>query len=293
MYKIIQKRKILVGISLFFCLASVLILILFPPRLGIDFQGGTMIEIEKGDLTIPQIKDKLSSFDLGEIRIQATQNDTYVLRIKEIDEQLHQEILKQLGNPTEIRYEIVGPVIGEEVKSKSKVAIILALILVFLYIVWAFRKLSRIFKHQESWRYGVGAIIALAHDMLIMSGFYALLGVLKGVEINTLFVVALLTILGYSVNDTIVIFDRIRENTLLYGRENFEEVVNRSLNESLVRSFNTSLTTIFVLLSLAFFAGSGIQTFALILIIGVISGTWSSIAVATPFILSGKKKISS
>ncbi len=290
MYRIIQKRKIFLSISGILCLAAILFLIIWPLRLGIDFQGGTMLELSWDKPTSPQeIEERLAHLDLGEIKVQETGNNSYILKLREIDEKTHQEVLKSLGNPQEQKYEIIGPTIGREVKSKAKTAVILAVILVFFYVAWAFRKLSRIFHQQESWRYGAGAIIALFHDMLIMCGFFALLGHFRGVEVNTLFVTALLTTLGYSINDTIVIFDRIRENTLIYGRANFEEVVNRSLNESLIRSFNTSLTTLLVLFAIALFAGAAIRTFALAMIIGVISGTWSSIAVATPFILLGKK----
>ncbi|OQB44420.1 MAG: preprotein translocase subunit SecF [Parcubacteria group bacterium ADurb.Bin159] len=291
MFSIVSKRKIFFSISAVVCLAAILCLIICPLKLGIDFTGGAMIELSFEERpSIEQIKEKLNSFNLGEVKISQTGENGYLLRFKEIDEQTHQEILKVLTGAKEERYEIVGPTIGQEVKTKAKTAIILSVILIFVYIVWAFRKISRFFGRQESWRYGAGAILALVHDMLIMCGFFALLGFLKGTEVDTLFISALLTILGYSVNDTIVIYDRIRENTLLYGRDNFEEVVNLSLNESLVRSLNTSLTTLLVVLTIALFTGSSTQIFALALAVGIISGTWSTIAIATPFVLLGHTK---
>lgn len=286
MYQIIQKRKILMAISLALCSTAIIFLIVWPLKPGIDFEGGTMMELSFSEAISPQeIEEKLAPLNLGEVKINKAGENSYILRLGEIDEKTHQEILSLLGNPQQERYEIIGPTIGQEIRANAQTAIILAIIFIFLYVAWAFRKLSHLFGRQKSWRYGLGAILALAHDVLIISGFFALLGFFKGAEVNTLFIVAILTTLGYSVNDTVVVFDRIRENTLLYGRDNFEDVVNRSLNESLVRSLNTSLTTIFVLLAIGLFAGADIQIFAWLMIVGVISGTWSSFVIASPFVL--------
>ena len=183
----------------------------------------------------------------------------------------------------ENRFESVGPVIGGELKEKSIKAIIIVLISIVIYIGWTFRRVSH---PVSSWKYGLVALIALFHDIIITMGVFSILGHFYGVEVGMPFVVALLTILGYSVNDTIVVFDRTRENLLHSGWDDFEEVVNRSINETLMRSLNTSLTTLVVLLAIYLFGGATIQYFVLALIIGIIAGTYSSIFIASPLLVS-------
>ncbi len=183
----------------------------------------------------------------------------------------------------EKRFESIGPVIGGELKKKSVRAIALVLIGIVLYVGWVFRKVSR---PVSSWKYGIIALVALFHDIIITLGVFSILGHFYGIEVGMPFVVALLTILGYSVNDTIVVFDRTRENLLRSAWDDFEEVVNRSVNETLIRSVNTSLTTLVVLLAVYFFGGATIQYFILALIIGIVAGTYSSIFIASPLLVS-------
>ena len=182
----------------------------------------------------------------------------------------------------EKRFNSIGPVIGQELKQKTIYAIFIALIVIVSFIAWAFRKVS---KPIASWKYGIIAIVALFHDILIVVGVFVFLGRFLNVELNAPFVAALLTILGYSVNDTIVIFDRIRENLKHYTPD-FAETVNKSVNQNLVRSIYTSITTLFVLLTLFFFGGESIKDFVLALIIGIISGTYSSIFLASPMLVT-------
>ncbi|MCX7779250.1 MAG: protein translocase subunit SecF [Patescibacteria group bacterium] len=291
MYNIIGQRKIFFAISGGLIGLSVLFLILFGLKPGIDFTGGTMMEIKyrKEMPSSEEIKEKIKEFDLGEVIIQPTHDQTFVLRFKEVDEETHQKILKKLGQPEEIRFESIGPIIGRELINKARWAVILAVIAILIYIAWAFRRLSKIIKRGESWRYGAGAILALIHDVLVMLGVFAFLGRFRNVEINTPFIIAILTVLGYSVNDTIVIYDRIRENFLFHPNEKFEITINRSLNETIIRSLNTTITTLLALLAIFFFGGETIRYFVLAMMVGIATGAWSSISIAAPFLLFKRK----
>jgi preprotein translocase subunit SecF len=208
------------------------------------------------------------------------------LRIKDISEEKHQEILSKLKETHELeemRFESIGPVIGEELKQKTILIIILSLLAIVAYVTFAFRKTQSSIK---PWQYGIATLLALGHDVLIPIGVFALLGRYYGIEISIPVVVALLTVLGYSVNNTVVVFDRVRENLIRIRSNSLEEVVNKSLNDTLSRSINTSLTTLFVLLAIFFFGGATLQYFALALIIGIVAGTYSSIFLASPILLA-------
>lgn len=293
MFNFISHRNIFFAISGVLLVVSILSLIFFGLKPGIDFIGGTMMEIEYPDKTPTnaEIKEKLASFDeIGQVQVQATGENGFILRFKEISEEVHQEILERLENPEEKRFETIGPVIGQELTKKAKQAVIFALIAIILYIAWAFRKLSRIFGKGESWRYGLGALLALFHDVIILLGFFSLLGVLKGVEIDAAFITAILIVLGYSVNDTVVVYDRIRENLLTYHSKDLASTINLSINETLVRSLNTTLTTLLVLLVIYLFGGASIKNFTLAMMVGIGIGAWSSIAIASPFLLLKRKK---
>ena len=215
------------------------------------------------------------------------------MRLKDIDEETHQMILTELRELdsqgesssqiiTEKRFESVGPLIGQELKRKTSWAILLALVAIILYIAWAFRKIS---KPVASWQYGLVAITALFHDILITLGFFSVLGHYWNIEIGLPLVAAFLTILGYSVNNSIVIFDRSRENLLRSHWTDFEEIINQSINQSMTRCINTALTTLFVLLAIFFLGGQSIKYFALALIVGIIVGTYSSIFVTSSLIV--------
>ena len=292
MFDFVSHKKKFFAISGTLLLISVLSLIIFGLKPGIDFTGGTMMEIEykEASLNNNEIKDVLKGFGLGEIKVQSTGEKGYILRFKEIDEMTHQQILKLLEDPEEKRFESIGPVIGQELTQKAKWAVGLSLIAIIFYIAWAFRKLSKVAGKGESWRYGLGALLALFHDVIILLGFFSLLGAFRGVEINTNFITAVLIVLGYSVNDTIVIYDRIRENLLLYRFKDMAKTINLSLNETIVRSLNTSFTTLFALLAIYLFGGISIKYFILAMMVGIGIGTWSSIAVSSQFLLFKRKK---
>lgn len=290
MLNIIGHRKIFFVASGILCLISIVSLSLWGLRPGIDFQGGTLAELEfvEERPSGEEIKEKLLRFDLGEIIPQPIGEGGMILRFKTVDEPTHQEILTSLGEFGEVhekRFESIGPAVGQELRKKAIWAIALVIIAIIIYIAWAFRKLATISRKAGSWQYGAGATCALVHDILIICGIFSILGHFMAVEIGTSFIVALLTVLGYSVNDTIVIYDRARENLLKYRKRSFEENFNNSINESITRSLNTSLTTLFVLGAIYIFGGATIQNFALALILGAVVGTYSSIFIASPLLV--------
>ncbi len=285
-------------------MVSVILLIAFGLNLGIDFTGGGLLEIKflSNKPTTEEVKTVLENLDLKSLTVQPAGKDGMLLRFQDVSEDKHQEILTTLQKLTarntdnaveanntqsleELRFDSIGPSIGEELKRKSIYAIFFVLIAIVLYIAWAFRKVS---KPIISWKYGVVAIITLFHDVLITIGVFVILGKFFGIEVNTPFVAAILTVIGYSVNDTIVVFDRIREN-LPKSEEDFEGTINTSVNQTLTRSINTSLTTILVLLSIVFFGGQTIRSFALALSIGIFVGTYSSIFLASPLLVVWEK----
>ena len=286
---IVKHRKIFFLISALLVAASIVVLAVWGLNWGIDFTGGSLMELEfKQNRPLNQeIKDIVSVLELGEINVQPTKEKNIILRMRDIDEETHQKVLltvQQLGEVEELRFESVGPVIGQELKKKAFYSIIVALIAILLFIALAFRKVSFVVK---SYKYGLLAIVALSHDILIVLGVFVVLGRFLNVEIGIAFVAALLATLGYSVNDTIVVFDRVRENLLVTEhREEFGKLVGQSLKQTIVRSVNTSLTTILVLLAVLLFGGATIQYFVLALIIGIAAGTYSSLFIASPLLVS-------
>lgn len=300
MYKIIQKRKIFYTISIVLVGLSIIGWFLWGLKYGIDFTGGSLLDVSyaKQRPSIAQVEEVMKQSEISDAKIQPAGDKDYLIRFQNIDESKHQTIIKKLtainidgvsdNTFTENQFESIGPSLGKELKNKAVQAIIIVLICIVLYIAYAFRKVS---KPVESWKYGVAAIIALVHDVLVVTGVFVYLGKFMGVEVDSLFVTALLTLLGFSVHDTIVTFDRIREN-LFKSRtyENFEEIINVSINQTIVRSLNTSLTTFLALLAILFFGGISTHYLALALAIGVVVGTYSSIFIASPLLLLFNKK---
>jgi len=284
---IIGKRKIYYAISAIFIVASIIALLLWGLKFGIDFKGGSILEVAYSDNKRPetnQITDALKPLNLNDLRISPVGDNGVNFRFRETDEATHQEIIKILGsNIEERRFSSIGPTIGTELKQKSIKAIIIVLFGISFYIAWAFRRVS---KPLNSWRYGVATLVALFHDLIIPIGLFACLGHFYGVEVGTDFIVALLVILGFSVHDTIVVFDRIRENLKRYASLNFVPLVNQSVNETLVRSISTSLTVILTLLALYVFGGESLRYFILALMVGIFFGTYSSIFIASPLLVS-------
>lgn len=310
MILVIKQRKIWFTISAILVIISIAVSLIIGLELGIDFTGGSLMELE---FSVPrptgqEINQALAPLEIGNIIAQPVGEEGMILRFKDVGEETHQQILKTLKqkfHPADLtsqqgevqlqfeitvlkekRFDSIGPTIGQELKRKTVWAIIIVLFAIITYIAWAFRKVS---KPVASWKYGLIAIIALFHDIIITLGIFVILGKFYNVEINAPFVAALLTILGYSVNDTIVVFDRTRENLIRHIGEEFEQIVRRSVNEVITRSINTSFTTLFVLFSILIFGGSSIRDFILALIIGVAIGTYSSIFLASPLLVTWEK----
>lgn len=290
-FNFIKYRRIFFLISGILIGGSIISVIMFGLNLGIDFTGGSILEIEYVEQRpSPQIvEEELSEFDLGLAAPQPTGEKGYILRMKDISEETHQKVVQKLGESRELeekRFKKIGPIIGRELKQKTKIIIGGALIAIILYITFAFRKISRPIR---SWQYGIAALVALFHDVFITVGVFSVLGKFWGVEISIPIVTALLTILGYSINDTVVVFDRVRENLIKKGSQEFDQTVNRSLNQILSRSVSTSLTTLFVLGAIFTIGGASLEYFALALIIGIILGTYSSLFLAPPMLVNWLK----
>ena len=271
-----------------FVIGSIWALLMFGLKFGIEFTGGSAMEVGFKDSrpTNEQIQNNLSQFNLGEIIVRPTENNGLILQFKGVDEARHQQMLLKISELSEVEersFEYIGPSVGQELKQKTILSMFLALLAINLYIALAFRKVS---KPISSWKYGVASLIALFHDILIPLGVFAVLGKFYNVEITIPIIAALLTVLGFSVHDTIVIFDRIRENILREGMDQFEETVNWSLNQTLGRSISTVFTTLLVLFSIFFFGGQTLKYFSLALIIGITSGAYSSIFIAGPLLVS-------
>ena len=272
-------------------LASIAALFVFGLKFGIEFTGGSVMDLEFKDNrpSNEAIQQNISEFNLGDTIIQPTGQKDVVLKFKEINEEMHQKILSKLKgsfNIEEKQFEFIGPTIGQELKKKTELSIILCLFAITFYIAFAFRKVSR---PISSWQYGIASLIALFHDVLIPLGVFAILGKFYNVEITIPVVAALLTILGYSVHDTIVIFDRIRENLLKRRSDSFEETINWSLNQTLGRSVSTVVTVLLVLFAIFFFGGQTLKYFSLALIIGIFFGSYSSIFIASSLLLCWSK----
>ena len=286
-----KYSKVYYAISGILIIASIVSLFVFGLKFGIEFAGGSNMELEFQNArpSNEAIQNALKSFSLGDITVQPTGSTGAILEFKGVDEATHQQILAELNKVAPVMeksFQYIGPSIGQELRNKTELAIILALVAITLYIAFAFRKVS---KPVASWKYGLTSLIALFHDVLVPIGIFSVLGHLYNVEITVPIVAALLTILGFSVHDTIVIFDRIRENILRRGMGQFEETVNWSLNQTLGRSISTVLTVEFVLISLYFLGGQTLKYFALTLIIGITSGAYSSIFIASPLLVSWYK----
>lgn len=289
MFNVVKYRIVWYIVSGSLVVLSILALVFWGLRLGIDFTGGSLLEV-KFNVSRPSteaIQESLKTMGLESVLVQPSGDKGVILRFKHVDEITHQTIIRQLGEAgagkvDELRFETIGPIIGKELQRRSLLALAAALVFIVIYIAWAFRKVSR---PVASWKYGLTAILALAHDTLITIGAFSVLGHYWGVDIDSLFVSALLTVIGFSVHDTIVVFDRTRENLFKQSLVAFDEIVNLSIRETLIRSINTSLTTIIVLTCLFLFGGVSIKYFSLALIIGITIGTYSSIFLASPLLV--------
>lgn len=287
---IIGKKYIFFLISLIVIIPGIFALFSYGLNLAIDFTGGSRIGLifpEKvNEKNIETIKNTLSKQQIKASSFEISGSTVFV-KTQIINQEKNNKLMESLGK--EIKgveqgdFETIGPTIGSETTANAIKAIIIASILIVLYITLSFRKVP---KPTSSFRFGICAILALIHDVLVVTGIFAILGHFWGVEIDSLFVTAILTIIGFSVHDTIVVFDRVRENLKRMIGEPFEKIVNDSILQTLDRSLTTSLTVILVLLSLLLFGGESIRWFVVALLIGIASGTYSSMFNAAPLLVA-------
>jgi preprotein translocase subunit SecF len=288
----VRNRKITYIFSSVLVGASFAALIIWGLKPSIDFTGGSLLEVEYGSERPPigELQKKANELDLGNILLQPVEEKGLIVRLKDITQEEHQKLLNALASPAtqmeEKRFDSIGPVIGKELREKSWIAVLIVVLMIIGYIAFAFRKVS---KPVASWKYGIAAVIALIHDVSIPSGAFAFLGHFRGVEVDLLFVTAILTTLGFSVHDTIVVFDRVRENLKKQVGQSFEDTVEASIRQTMARSVITSMTVNFVLVALLIFGPVSIKYFCLALLIGLVFGTYSSIFLASPLLVTWHK----
>ncbi len=313
---IIKYKNFFIGISVVLMIASVAAVLVWGIRYGIDFTGGSITEVEFSANTstvtatstaptttpvavastrpeIEELKSVLSplSTSTAETIIQPTGEKGYIIRSKHLSEGDHAKVISALSlggkwNVTEKRFNTIGPVVGEELRNKAWVSIFAVMLAIVLFVAFVFRKVSH---PVPSWQFGIITLIALFHDVVVPVGVIAALGHFTGAEVDVLFVTALLTVLGFSVHDTIVVFDRVRENLKLKVSNDFSETVGKSLQQTFVRSVNTSLTVILVLIALLILGPASIHLFSLMLLVGIIAGVYSSIFLASPLLVVAEK----
>jgi SecD/SecF fusion protein len=299
MWPIMKQSKIWAGISGFLALVAIVAITVFGLNLGLDFTGGTMMDLkissteETTQVTTETVTEDINTVaaaieaDFGTPQVVSAGENEFIIRMKHVTEDQHNALIAQFkegGNTVEeVRFTTVGPTIGDTLKTRALVALALTSLFIVLYIAFAFRRLPR---EVSAWRFGVSAIVALIHDVTMVIGFFVILGHFYGVEIDALFITAVLTVMGFSVHDTIVVFDRIREN-LRYreGNETLRETTNKALNQTMARSINTSLCTLITIVALLIFGAESIRMFVLALTVGIIAGTYSSIFIASPLMV--------
>jgi len=277
-------------------IAPGIVFLILAPGLnpGIDFTGGSSMTLrfsEESNIEQEQVRDQLIDLNYPEATVQNLGDNSFFIRTKELNEEAKDALVTNItysldeGAENVLQgFDLVSPIVAQETVMNALWAIIAAAVGIFFYIWWAFRNVP------SPLRYGLAAIVALIHDTIIVIGIFAILGELMDMEVNTMFLIALLTVIGYSVNDTIVVFDKIRENVLIYSNREFPEIVNLSISETLGRSLNTSFTLLITLIALVLFGGATIREFLYVLLIGVAAGTYSSIAIASQVLVSWDQK---
>lgn len=279
MINIVGRKYWYFAFSAALIIPSIISLSVWGLNLGIDFTGGTLLEYQFAqEVSKDEISSAFTEAGVDVSSVQDTSENTYLIRSKPLtDGEINsaEEILNtRFEKPEELRRETIGPTIGEELLRKAIIALLVAVVAIVLYIAWAFRKVPN---PASSWRFGASAIIALLHDVIIVVGIFSVLGHFLAVEVDSLFITALLTVIGFSVHDTIVVFDRIRENLIREISPSFAETVNHSIIQTLTRSLNTTVTVVFVLAAVLLFGGASIRWFVVALLSGIVVGTYSSI----------------
>jgi preprotein translocase subunit SecF len=290
---IVNHRKIFFTFSSILIIGSIVAMFLFGFNIGIDFKGGSLLEVSFANRpSVDAVKAELNTQNLGDYTLTPSGSNDYILKTRQLSPaektQIESALSSDPNNPaTEVSFDSIGPSVGAQLESKALTAIIVVIICIVLFITFAFRKVSY---PVASWKYGLSTIIALAHDCIIPTGVFLVWIHFRGGQVDLLFVTALLAILGYSVHDTIVVFDRVREhlrvNQTVKTKETFAETVGKSVTETFGRSINTSFTIFLALLALYFIGGASTKDFAFVLLIGIITGTYSSIFIASPLLVT-------
>ncbi len=283
---ILGKRYFFFGLSLLIIIPGLILLFTGGVPLSIDFTGGSMLEVSFTSQS-PEPGEIIALYNranIKDVQVQTSETGTYIIRSEFLENEVRDAVLtamtENIEEPTVERFDSVGPSIGEQVTSRGALAVGVASVLVVLFIAWSFRGV------QNAFRYGISAIVAMLHDVAIIFSVTAFGSRFFGWEIDSLFLTALLTVIGFSMQDSIVVFDRIRENANIFRRLEYETLVNHSIIQTLQRSINTQLMTVeFLLLALAMFGGVTLQEFAVVLLVGLMSGTYSSIFVAAPILV--------
>ena len=295
---IVTYRKVYFWITGLILAGALGAIVFFGLPLGIDFTGGSLMQVgyENERPALSDIQQQVSAIPLGAVSVRAVGSNAVSIRTRTMTPEEHTAvlaILSQNASITELAHTSVGPTLGGQFANKALWAMLAVALAISLYIAFAFRKVSR---PVPSWGYGLTVIAILIHDLIIPAGFFAILAHFTSVEVDALFITALLALLGYSVNDTIVIFDRVREhlakNEKTRNVESFETTVGKSISETITRSINTSLTVVLALLALVLFGADATRTFSLVMLVGVIAGTYSSILLAAPLLIPLAKKFS-
>lgn len=292
---IIEHRKAWYGLSTLLCVLSVLALIVWGLRPGIDFTGGSLLEVSLDPVpTQSAVHDALATAGHSEAVVQLSE-ESVLIRTRPLSEEEHQALLVSLtqtfGTATELKFDSIGPVIGEELRQMALWGIATSLVLIALYLAWSFRSADETLISGK--KIALLTVLKTFHDILISVGVFAVLGHYLGYEMDTAFVAGALTILGYSINDGVVVLDRTRENLKLRISTKLEEIVDRAIDQTLARSINTSVTVFLALLAVFLFGGESTRPFAMLLLVGVLVGTYSSVFIASPLLvtLSSRKKV--
>jgi preprotein translocase subunit SecF len=290
---IVKNRKIFYAISSILVLSSIFAIVFWGLKPSIDFAGGSLLDVSfnQNKPTSEEAKKVLNDLNFKDASIRSS-GGGFIIRLKEITQVEKDSVMKNLAmdgkySPIEKTFSTVGPILGKEALQKSFVSIFLVLLAIVLFIAFAFRKVS---EPVSSWVYGLVTVLALLHDVLIPTGVFSILGYFYGFEVDTLFVTAILVILGFSVHDTIVVFDRVRENLHKNeshgGKKDFETIVGESISETFIRSVNTSMTVLLAILVLYIFGPETIKNFTLALLVGIFVGTYSSIFIGSTLLVT-------
>ncbi len=290
---VVRNRRFFFILTGLLLLGSIVAVAVFPPKLSIEFTGGSLLEVayENGRPELAEVRDRLHALELGEPSVRESGENAVTIRTRTLSPEERTAVLAALGGEagdplTELRFNSIGPSLGNELAIKALYAIGAVTLAIMFYIAWAFRGVSR---PVPSWGYGIIAVFMLAIDIIVPTGFYAVYALFTGAQFDSLFVIALLALLGYCINDVIVIFDRVREHLRKNAEEEIEEdfevTVGKSIDETMGRSINTGLTVVLALLALTVIGNEATRNFALVMMVGVAAGTFSSITRSAPLLI--------